>query len=322
MRRWGAVISALAVALATTGAAPTPARPLPVRVFTHTGLRLADVVWTGRQFLYIDNTTNRVAAAGPSGTPLHPFAAMPRQVEETRCQASPALHGFAAGALYCHAPDNKIYRISADGRRVAVFATLAHVPRSDGALAFDPLGAFGYALLVATGRSGGSTAPGGVVDAIDAAGHVRPIGRYGGPGGADEITVAPARFGTASGQVLLAVDAGSSGRVLAMDAHGRVQTLVTLPDGPNPIAVLAPGRAPAAGAARAGLYITDTLSRDVYVIDATALRPYAGAVIVGSELRGRFWVVRPQGRAFVAIPLASTLAGPHYNLEGAVYLAA
>ena len=47
----------------------------------------------------------------------------------------------------------------------------------------------------------------------------------------------------------------------------------------------------------------------------------AGAVIVGSELRGRFWVVRPRGRAFVATPLATTLAGPHYNLEGAVYLA-
>ncbi len=156
-----------------TGIGATPV--LHFRVFARTGLRLTDVVWTGARFLYVDNTTNRVAAASPSGRPLTPFAAMPRQVEETRCRPSPGAHGFAAGDIYCHAPDNKIYRLSPDGKRVAVFATLPHVARSDGALTFDTVGAFGYSLLAATGRSG-SASPGGVVFAIDSAGKARRVG--------------------------------------------------------------------------------------------------------------------------------------------------
>ena len=321
MRRRGMALGTLALVLAMLAATRPPASPLRFRVFAQTSLRLTDIVWTGRQFLYVDNTTNRVAVAGPSGSPLHPFAAMPRQVEETRCQVSPGMHGFAAGDLYCHAPDNTIYRIGAAGRQVTVFARLPHAPRSDGALAFDADGAFGYTLLVATGRSGGSAAAGGAVYALDPGGHVRLIGRYPGPGGADEIAVAPRRFGSASREVLLAVDAGRSGSLVAMDAQGRAHTLVRLPDRPNPIAVLVPGRTPPAGTAPPGLYVTDTLSRAVYSVSAAALRPYAGAVVVGSELHARFWVVRPHGSGFVASALVTTLRAPHYNLEGAVYLA-
>src|SRR5579883_1253323 len=153
MRAVRMVLGALAAAALLTPAAGVGAPTLHFRVFARTGLRLTDVVWTGRRFLYVDNTTNRVAAAGPSGTPLTPFARMPRQVEETRCAMSPGAHGFAAGFLYCHSPDNKVYRISPDGKTVAVVAVLPHAPRSDGALVFDTVGAFGYSLLVATGRS-------------------------------------------------------------------------------------------------------------------------------------------------------------------------
>jgi hypothetical protein len=246
---------------------------------------------------------------------------MPRQVEETRCSPSPGAHGFAAGDLYCHSPDNKIYRISPDGKTVTVFAVLPHSPRSDGALTFDTIGAFGYALLAATGRSGAATPAGGSVFAIDPAGTVRRIGRYANPGGAEEIAVAPAGFGSASGQVLLTVDAGTSGSLVAMDARGQARTLLTLPDGPNPLAVLAPGRTPRAGAAQAGLYVTDTLSHAVYFAPTSELRPFAGDVVVGSEVRGFFWVVRPRGSGFAALRLPTNLGGKKYNFEGAIYVA-
>ena len=120
MRSLRTVIGTLAVAAGVTTAAGASAPTVHFHVFARTGLRLTDVVWTGRQFLYVDNTTNRVAAAGPSGMPLRPFAQMPRQVEETRCRLSPGAHGFAAGDLYCHSPDNKIYRISPNGKTVTV----------------------------------------------------------------------------------------------------------------------------------------------------------------------------------------------------------
>jgi len=315
------IVAPVAVA---TDAAPHGARiratpTLHFRVFARTGLRLTDVVWTGLRFLYVDNTTNRVAATGPSGRPLAPFATMPRQAEETRCRPSPGAHGFAAGDIYCHSPDNKMYRLSADGKRVTVFATLPPVARADGALAFDPVGAFGYTLLVATGRSG-SANPGGAVFTIDPTGTVRRVGAYHNPGGADEIAVAPARFGSVGGQALLTVDAGKSGSLVAMDARGRVRTLLRLPDGPNPIVALAPGQAPRADRALPGLYVADTLSRAVFVAPAAELAPYRGDVVVGSKVRGIFWVVRSRGHDFSAMELPTALHGKAYNLEGAVYV--
>ncbi len=317
-----AAIGAVAVVAVLT--APVPANAgaptVHVRVFARTGLRLTGIVWTGRQFLYVDNTTNRVAATGPSGSPLRPFAAMPRQVEETRCRPSPGAHGFAAGDIYCHAPDNRIYRLSADGKTVSLFATLPHSSRSDGALAFDTVGAFGYALIAATGRSGSATPRGGAVFAIDPRGTVRRVGGYDTPGGADELAIAPASFGSASGQALLAVDAGKQGRLVAMDPRGQARTLLTLPDGLNPIVVLAPGQAPPRGVAQPGLYITDTLSRNVFVAPSAELAPFAGAVVVGSELHARFWVVRPRGSGFAATPLPTDLTGKSYNLEDATYI--
>jgi len=203
--------------------------------------------------------------------------------------------------------------------RPAPTPTLPPVARADGALAFDPVGAFGYTLLVATGRSG-SANPGGAVFTIDPTGTVRRVGAYHNPGGADEIAVAPARFGSVGGQALLTVDAGKSGSLVAMDARGRVRTLLRLPDGPNPIVALAPGQAPRADRALPGLYVADTLSRAVFVAPAAELAPYRGDVVVGSEVRGIFWVVRSRGHDFSAMELPTALHGKAYNLEGAVYV--
>ena len=295
---------------------------MQVRVFADTGVRLTDVVWTGAQFLYVENTTNRVFAAGPQGSPVRLFASMPSLVEETRCRLSPGAHGFAAGDVYCHAPDNTIYRIGADGS-VTVFAKLPDDSVSDGALAFDTVGRFGYALVAATGRSGAAEPSGGDVYAIDATGAVRHVGSYPGPGGADEIVVAPARFGNGAGQVVLTVDAGSRGALVLMDALGRTRTIASLPDGPDPIAVVAaPPRHPRASPPP-GLYVADTGSTDVLFVPAAQLAPYVGDIVVGSEAKGLFWVVRPRphGRGLQTLLLPTSLPAATYDLEGATYVA-
>lgn len=321
MRALRTLIGVLATALVLTTSVSASPSIVRFRAFAHTGRRLTDIVWTGRQFLYVNNTTNSVAASGPTGAPLTQFAAMPRQIEETRCSVSPGTHGFTPGDIYCHSPDNKIYRISADGKQVTVLAVLPHSARSDGAITFDTSGSFGYALIAATGRSGVSTPAGGTVFAVGPTGKVRRIGTYYSPGGADEVAIAPAGFGSAAGQVLLTVDAGHTGSLVGMNAHGRARTLLKLPDGLNPIAVLSPGKAPPAGAAEPGLYVTDTLSHNVFVAPSADLAPYAGEVVIGSELRGRFWVVRPLGHGFAAITLTTSLTGAKYNLEAAIYIA-
>jgi hypothetical protein len=96
--------------------------------------KLDSIVWTGRQFLYVQNTANTVWSAPPAGRPLHKFATMPRLVEETRCILSPGSHGFSAGVIFCHSPDNKIYEISPDGANKTVFASLPapFPPAADG----------------------------------------------------------------------------------------------------------------------------------------------------------------------------------------------
>ena len=309
MHRLLLVVVALVIATSADGATPAT-----FRVYAHTGLRLADVVWNGSSFLYVENTTN---AVWREGSPPTAFASMPRVVEETRCRMSPGTHGFPAGFLYCHAPDNAIYRIGSDGT-VTTFARLPATKTADGALAFDTVGRFGYRLIAETARAGAPTPSGGAVYASAPDGVVSPIGGYHGPGGADELVVAPASFGTAAGQVVLAVDAGAKGGTLVtMDARGKTRRIATLPDGPNPIVVV-PAH-PQSGGKR-GLYVTDTNSTNVFFAPPSWLNAYGGSIVVGSEIRALFWSVRPKGRGFAVRRIPWQLPGSKFNLEGATYV--
>src|SRR5579862_3577527 len=231
-----AAIVAAAVCAGAAAAAPTPS--LSFRVFAATGHGMDSIVWTGSRFLYVENTTNTVYSAPPAGLPIAPFASMPNESEETRCVLSPGTHGFPAGAIFCHAPDNRVYEISADGSSVKLFATVpvSVPPAADGALTFDTLGRFGYRLVAATGRSGAGQPPGGDVFTIGATGAVAKVGGYSGPGGADEVAIAPAGFGSVAGEALLAADPGAGGgAVVAMDAAGKTRDIATFSDGPNPL---------------------------------------------------------------------------------------
>lgn len=305
----------MAVALGAPSVANAPAGGLHFRVLAATGIRLADVTWTGERILYVENTTNAVWAAPPAGKPLTPFATLPKQVEETRCRVSPGTHGWQPGLIFCHAPGNTIYRISADGKNVTAFAKLPEQGPADGALAFDDIGAFGYGLVAATGRSGTKKANGGNVYEIGKSGVVHRIGHYPGPGGADEVEIAPATFGRAA---LLTVDLGPSGQLVAMSPAGKTRVVARLPDGPNPIAAIVPSAIH--GGDHAGLYLTDTLSKNAYFAPASDLQPYAGDVIVGTELKGLFWAIRPSGGGYAARRIPTTLRGANYNLEGMAYV--
>jgi hypothetical protein len=312
------VLSALLATLAMPSGAAPAGPALHFTVFARTGIRLTDVVWTGRRFLYVENTNNEISAAAPAGMPVRPFASLPPMSEETRCVVSAGGGGFSARSVYCHTPDNKIYRLSSDGRSVSVFATIPNHAQSDGALAFDKVGRFGYRLVAATGRSGNPNPAGGTVYTIGARGNVQRVGDYPGPGGSDEIAIAPRSFGAAAGWALVGPDPGAhGGTIVAVSPRGRTRTLATLPTGPNPIAVIA---ADANLAARAGLYVADTNTRNVYFARAAQLAPYRGAVIVGSELGAHFWILRPHGHGFDLHELTTDLPSAKYNLEAAAYV--
>jgi hypothetical protein len=158
---------------------------------------------------------------------------------------------------------------------------------------------------------------------VEPEGDVRRLGGYPGPGGAENLEQAPARFGSASNQLLLAIDGrGKGGRIVAMAPSGAVRTLVTFQYGINPIAAIGRGDAPR-GAARPGLYLTDTLSKTVYFLPASQLAPYAGAVFVGREKgRALFWIVRPIGNRFSSVRVHSNLEHrTSWNFEGATSVA-
>ena len=176
---------------------------------------------------------------------------------------------------------------------------------------------FGYDLVAATGRSGAAKPSGGTVYVVDVAGSVRRIAHYAGPGGADEVEIAPTGFGTAARAALVPVDAGATGRLVAVAADGTAKTIARFADGPNPIAAIV--STPIHGGGHAGLYLADTLTTDAFFAPASELRAYTGDVIVGSEIQGLFWVVRPRGRGYEALRVPTTLRGGHYNLEGMTY---
>jgi hypothetical protein len=296
---------------------------LHFQLFVQTTQRLNSIVWTGTQFLYVENTTNTVWSAPAAGQPLAQFATMPNVVEETRCVLSPGNHGFPPGAIFCHSPDHKIYEISPDGLTVTVFARLSgpYPPRSDGALAFDLVGRFGYRMIAATG---GSSSSGGAVYVIGPHHGVRRVGTYAGPGGADELAIAPRTFGSAGGDALLTVDAGKKGgRVVAVAPNGRSRTLATFPLGPNPIAQIPapPTAARAALAPFPGLYVSDDITGNTYVTPTAPLARYAGDVIVGSESpRPLFWILKPKAGGFAKISLLNDLPAGNYSLEQAIFV--
>lgn len=292
------------LAAASASAAP----PVHVGPLAKTALPLGDIAIAGSHVLYIAETTGQIQWSGLGGGPLRPFVTLPHPGEETRCVPAPAGHGFPVG-LYCHTAGNNIYRVTATGG-IVLFAKLPERRTSDGALAFDTTGRFRFALLAATGRS--DDHHGGAVFAIGPSGAVSKVASYPGPGGAENAAIAPAGFGTAAGDLLLTTDlARREGRVLAVDARGRVSTIATVHgDGLNSLAVIP-------GSRTAGIAIADTHSRIAWLVPATPLRPYAGDVLVAAELRGWIFIVEPYGGGYRKVRLTTSLTASHYNLEGA-----
>lgn len=228
-------------------------------------------------------------------------------------------HGFPTADIFCHSPDHKIYEFSPDGKTRKTFATLPtpYPPAGDGALAFDTVGRFGHRLLAATGRSGaGIHPPGGALYAIGRSGKVEEVATYSGPGGADEVLVAPLSFGSAAGDALLTVDAATDGgSLVAIDPSGQQRTIATFPDGPNPIVALSRPSAGRPGRPMPGLYLTDDTSSNVYYAPAASLAAFAGDVLIGTESHARFWIVAPRGDGFATIPVRTNLGLPTYSLE-------
>jgi hypothetical protein len=322
MRRAGLAGALAAVALIAAAAAPAAGPSLDFTTFAQTNLTLGQVVWTGTSFLYVTENSTEIDAADATGSGVHLFATFPGTLggEEARCVV-PVIAYWPDG-IYCHLPDNRIYRIARNGSSMVQIAQLPGTLISDGSLAFDSTGKYGYALLAATG---GSASTGGEIYAVRRDGRVQDIGAYPGPGGADEIAMAPARFGPASGQLLISIDEDSkSGRVLSIDRKGKVRVVASgLGNGDNPIVSIPPApKTRPGGSPPAGFYLTDTNSMAVYFVGAGVLAPYAGQVLVGSELGADFWLIKPNaaGTGFVTQQLGAELPDQSPNLEGGAYI--
>lgn len=305
------------VVAGATGAAPAP---IQFALFVQTDLPLGGIAQTPGGWVYTSENTGRFRTSDARGRGLKELAQIDQGGEEVRCEASPGGAGFVKGALYCHFPDDRIVRIRANGM-FDVVATLPHTVAADGAMAFDTGGLFARGAIVAA--TGGSASNGGDVYVVRGNGRLRHIGSYPGPGGADNLAIAPARFGPASRWAVLAIDQTTvSGRVLAVGPRGQVRELAAgLGNGVNPIAVIRPApkrrqrRSP-----RPGLYIADTLRKSVYFATAAELRPYVNTVVVGTELTADFWTIRSTPAGYRATPLPTTLERTPWNLESAVYV--
>ena len=149
-----------------------------------------------------------------------------------------------------------------------------------------------------------------MVYAIDHSGHVQHLGNYAGPGGADELVIAPRRFGSVAGDALLPVDGGAERRRRRRVGPQREDATDRDPPlGLDPIAAI-PKLPSTTGRTRAplpGLYVNDDKTGYTYMAPAASLAKYAGDVIVGTESpRGLFWILKPSGKGFAEIPLETT----------------
>ena len=149
---------------------------------------LDSLVWTGTQFLYVQNTANTVWAAPPAGLPLRQFATMPQarggdplRPSRPVGRASRPARSSATRRTTRFMKSARTARASRCSRR---FPRPTR-PRRTEHSAFDSVGHFGYRLLAATGRSGAAKPAGGFVYTIDrsrqraAARHLRRAGRRG-----------------------------------------------------------------------------------------------------------------------------------------------
>jgi hypothetical protein len=309
--------SLLLVALLLLAPPASAAAPVHFTPFVQTDLPLGQAFWSGQEWLWNAENLGRIEAADADGRNVRPFASFDQGGEEMRCAVPP--NRFWPDGVYCHTPDNRVVRLNRDGSGMTQLATLPASGNSDGGLVFDDVGRFGYALLVSTG---GSSTNGGQVFAVRKDGRVQTIGSYPGPGGADQIAIAPASFGTAGGWCLISIDQDSvSGRLLAIDRKGNLKTIASgLGNGANPVAVIRPAPTARPPGPPPGLYVADTASRQVWFAPASGFQAAIGRVLVGTELGGLFWVVQPKGTGFEAVPLATDLPQQPWNFEGAAYL--
>jgi hypothetical protein len=318
-------VALLAMAIAyipdARSAQAAPAAPvLQFRPFVATPLPLDAIAWSGSAFKYGGEAKRMLMTSSATGQQLRQLVSLPRNGGEIRCVTSPGMHGFAADAVYCHTANAEIYRIGTD-HTPHLLARLPTNSTTDGALAFDNVGAFGYALLAA---SGGSTTTGGAVYAVASSGQVRQIGAYTGPGGAENLAIAPAGFGPAAGQVLISVDqVNQHGRLLAMNAQGKVRVLLSgLANGLNPLVVITGVRQSGGQGPAPGLYLAEWISRRVLFAPAAELRAFVGDVLVGTEHGGQLIVVRPSGSGYQFIQVQSSLRTSRVYLEGATFIGA
>jgi hypothetical protein len=147
------------------------------------------------------------------------------------------------------------------------------------------------------------------------------VGRYPGPGGAENLTQAPRGFAGIAGWALLAVDEDKKdGRVVAVGPRGQVLELAHgLPGGANPIVAIPEqlSRAVEGGTAR-GLFLAETFTTALWFAPLRSLAPYAGTVFVGAERNGFLWAIRAVGRHFSVRRVPSNLQHDKTNFEHAI----
>ncbi len=318
---------------------------ISLTTFATTGMTLSDVLWTGDRFLYVPEDGWTIINGGSDGVGTDDFVSLPNN-GEMRCVKGLASSGFSSQDIYCHTAHGVIFRVSPDGKSSSKLAVLPSTGKTaaastvcpgrtpapqitDGALTFDTGGHFGHALLAATG---GSLSGPGAVYAIQANGQPHLIGSYPGPGGAENLAIAPPGFGTINGDVLITIDnCDGNGRLLAMDPHGSIQASKAFAIAPNPIVVLTAAKSAAPVGPDPGLYLTDWNNGYIYHASAAEFKKsYIGDVLIVGERpvvkngnsQPDLHIIGWKKNALSDTPLSATMDIPdkRLNMEAATWI--
>ena len=307
-----------AVAGASAAAGPTltsPPSPIPT-------CRSARSSGPGSGFLYLPRTSARSRPPTPPARTSRPFATHsgPRRRGD-RAAPCPSTRLWPDG-VYCHTPDNRIFRLARDGSSLTQLAQLPgerQLRRRRSSSTRPAASATRCSPRRAARRRTAAS-----VFAVRQDGRVQTIGALPRPRRRRDSITSPRRASAAPRACcLLSIDQDSvSGRVLAIDRQGAPCRRSRAASGTAPTrsSSIPPRRRRRPPGAAAGSLRAGHEHADVYFAAAPQLQALRRQVLVGTELPASFWLDPADGHGFGRGSSGDRPAAASLNLEGAAYV--
>ena len=260
--------------------------------FTYAGDKFVGSVYnTGPNNNQLYKTNLAGGSVGTFGSPIPGFGG------EIYVSASLGIGGYGPRDVFAGAENSStIYRISNDGTTQGVF-TSSGISGGVRSIAFDPYGAYGNQMIVATSS--------GNVYTVNSSGTATLLASV--HEDAEGLSFAPQGFGTYAAGTLFVASEGS-GTLRAITPGGVVSNAVTGLPGAEMVSFV-PLNLGLSGNPLEGFYAA-SFANNIIKADASQFLPYLGDAIITSETGHQVWDIHYNGSTFVTTQIGTFPAQP------------